>query len=185
MILIELFNALWFFLPAGIANAIPVLVSKLPILKRLNYPLDFNRTYKGIRIFGDHKTIRGLISGIIFAILIFLIQQYLYTNNEALRIFLYWDYTKINPFIFGLLSGLGALLGDAFKSFFKRRTNIKPGESWFPFDQIDFIIGGCVFLTPYIYDKPIQYISILFVYFLLHLISTFIGFLIKLKDKPI
>lgn len=185
MILTELFNALWFFLPAGIANAVPVIVSKIPVLKKYNYPMDFNKTYKGIRIFGDHKTIRGLISGIIAAILIFLLQQYLYTSNESLEAILYWDYTSINPIIFALLSALGALLGDAIKSFFKRRTNIKPGEPWFPFDQIDFIIGGCIFLSPYLYDKPSQYISILIVYFLMHLISTFLGFLLKLKNTPI
>jgi CDP-2,3-bis-(O-geranylgeranyl)-sn-glycerol synthase len=42
----------------------------------------------------------------------------------------------------GFLLGLGAMAGDAAKSFFKRRLGIAPGHPWIPFDQIDFQIGA-------------------------------------------
>jgi CDP-2,3-bis-(O-geranylgeranyl)-sn-glycerol synthase len=45
------------------------------------------------------------------------------------------------------LLGFGALAGDSIKSFFKRRVGVKPGKRWFPFDQIDFVIGALAFAS--------------------------------------
>jgi len=177
--------ALWFFLPAGLANATPVFAKRIPFLKKLEYPIDFYKTYKGIRIFGDHKTMRGLITGIIIAILTAGIQQAIYNNSPELRNALGFDFSSINFFVYGFLAGFGALIGDAIKSFFKRRVNIKPGATWFPFDQIDYIIGGIVFLIPLIRLSFLDYLITFIVWFAMHLISTYIGFLLKLKDKPI
>ena len=183
--LLELVFAVWIFLPAGIANMMPIAMAKLPLLKNWDYPMDFNKTYKGVRIFGDHKTIRGLISGIIMAIITVYLLQVLYSATPWLQSNLPIDYLKINPIIFGFLSGFGALLGDAVESFFKRRTNIKPGETWFPFDQTDYIIGGLLALALYIRFTPLQYVLIIFVYFGLHLATSYLGFLLKLKKSPI
>jgi len=177
--------ALWFFLPAGLANATPVFAKRIPLLKKLEYPIDFYKTYKGIRIFGDHKTMRGLITGIVIAILTAGIQQAIYNNSPELRNALGFDFSSINFFVYGFLAGFGALIGDAIKSFFKRRVNIKPGATWFPFDQIDYIIGGIVFLIPLIRLSFLDYLITFIVWFAMHLISTYIGFLLKLKDKPI
>lgn len=185
MNLIDLFNALWIFLPAGIANATPVIASKMAFLNKLDKPMDFGKSFRGQRIFGDHKTFRGLITGTIMAIVTFLLQQYLYQNSSWLQENLVLNYNEINPLLFGTLASLGALLGDAVKSFFKRRSNIKPGEPWFPFDQTDYIIGGLIFLLPYLAPFQYLFIQIFIVYFLLHLISTVVGYLLKLKDKPI
>lgn len=177
--------ALWFFLPAGLANATPVFAKRVSFLKKLDYPIDFYKTYKGIRIFGDHKTMRGLITGIIVAILTAGIQMAIYNNSPELRNALGFDFSSINFFVYGFLAGFGALIGDAIKSFFKRRVNIKPGATWFPFDQIDYIIGGIVFLIPLIRLSFLDYLATFIVWFAMHLISTYIGFLLKLKDKPI
>lgn len=182
---IDIFTAIWIFLPAGLANGTPVFVNKIPIINKINYPLDFYKSYKGIRIFGDHKTFRGLISGVIIAILTAIIQQSAYQGSPWLQSHISINFNDINPIIFGIFAGSGALLGDAIKSFFKRRTNIKPGEPWFPFDQIDYIIGGCIFLLPYLSSNLLFIIYIFIFYFLLHIVSTFIGYLLKLKDKPI
>jgi len=177
--------ALWIFLPAGLANATPVFASKLPVLKNWEYPVDFNKSFRGTRIFGKNKTVRGFVTGILIAILTAWLLQQWYLNDPVIRSALGFNFGSLNPVLFGFLSGFGGLTGDAIKSFFKRRTSIKPGESWFPFDQIDYIIGGIIFLLPYVRLSLLQYLLILILYFLLHLISTFIGFLLKLKDKPI
>ena len=177
--------ALWFFLPAGLAHATPVLAKRISFLKKLDYPIDFYKTYKGIRIFGDHKTMRGLITGIIVAILTAGIQQIIFNNSQELRTALDFDFSSINFFVYGFLAGFGALIGDAIKSFFKRRANIKPGSTWFPFDQIDYIIGGIVFLIPLIRLDFFEYLVTFIVWFAMHLISTYIGYLLKLKDSPI
>jgi len=181
----SLFLVLWFFLPVGIANGTPVIAKYLPFLKNLNYPLDCYKTFRGIRILGDHKTWRGLITGVLMAIITVGVQQQIYFYSAGLREVLNFDFNSINPVIYGLLAGIGALLGDAVKSFFKRRTNIKPGSTWFPFDQIDYIIGGIVFLLPYFRLSVWEYLLTFIVWFGLHLITTYLGFLLKFRDKPI
>ena len=177
--------ALWFFLPAGIANATPVFAKKIPLFDKLDYPIDFKKNFNGKRIFGDHKTFRGLITGVVMAIVTAGLQKIIFDNSPELRASLGFDFSSVNFVLYGFLAGMGALLGDAIKSFFKRRVNIKPGSAWFPFDQIDYIVGGIVFLMPLIKLELVQYLITFIVWFGMHLVTTYIGFLLKLKDKPI
>jgi CDP-2,3-bis-(O-geranylgeranyl)-sn-glycerol synthase len=85
----------------------------------------------------------------------------------------------------GASMGFGALAGDAIKSFFKRQMSVPSGESWFPFDQIDYIVGGLIMSVPFVQLKLSEYIIISIVWFVIHPIATFIGWLLKLKDSPI
>lgn len=176
---------IWYFLPAGVANIIPIFFSKLPIFKNWEYPLDFNKTLNGKRIFGENKTLRGMISGIAFAIIVVYLEVFFYKNNTVLQQIIPDNYLVINPFILGLLAGAGALIGDAIKSFFKRRIGVKSGRSWFPFDQIDYVIGGALFMSLYFPLKPAQYLLLFIFWFLVHPLATFIGYLLKLKKSPI
>jgi CDP-2,3-bis-(O-geranylgeranyl)-sn-glycerol synthase len=180
----DLLFALWFFLPAGIANMIPIPVSKISFLRRFIYPIDFYQTFRGKRIFGDHKTVRGLLFACIAAVLVSWIQVGLYKSGFG-KDFIMMDYSSVNPFIFGVLSAIGALGGDAIKSFFKRQIGVEPGKAWFPFDQVDYIIGGIICTAIYVPLTLYHYILIFVLYFGLHLLSTFIGFHLKLKDSPI
>src|SRR3989344_4567788 len=121
--MIELF---YLMIPAYIANMVPVFARKIP----WHTPLDFGKTFRGRRIFGDHKTIRGLIVGIVAGTLLGVgISQ------------LYWPF-EFSPVLWSILASTGALLGDAIKSFFKRQIGIASGQSWMPFDQIDYSIGA-------------------------------------------
>lgn len=183
--LTDLLTATIFFLPAGLANAIPVIVAKVPFLKKFDYPLDCHKTYKGERILGDHKTMRGVVFGIAIAVIAAFILQSLYLNQPWFANNVAFDFAAVNPWIFGILSAIGALGGDAVKSFFKRRTSIKPGDTWFPFDQIDYIIGGCLLLALYARITLVQYFYLLLVYFGLHLLTSYLGYLLKFKSKPI
>lgn len=184
-IILEILGAIWFFLPCGLANAVPVIVMKLPVIKKWNYPLDCYKTFRGVRIFGDHKSWRGLISGIILGIIVVGIQSSIYANSDFFKSISWIDYSHVNWIIFGFLAGAGAIMGDAVKSFFKRRMNLKPGATWFPFDQIDYIIGGFVFLLPVVHLVWWRYILIALIYFGLHIVSTVTGYALKLKDSPI
>lgn len=178
--------ALWFFAPAGIANSSPVFANKIPLLKRLGMPIDGGKTYRGNRIFGDHKTVRGFIVGIICGFIVAIIQMFLYNNSSwIVDISNSVDYSKPIVLLMGAALGFGALAGDAVKSFFKRQSGVESGKSWFPFDQIDYIIGGLLMSLPFVTLALSEYFAILFVWFLIHPIATFIGWLIGLKDSPI
>jgi CDP-2,3-bis-(O-geranylgeranyl)-sn-glycerol synthase len=178
-------EALWFFLPAGIANAVPVFAARMPGLKRYKAPLDFGKTYRGKRVFGANKTWRGLLSGMIVATLIIALQKYLFTRNLWVLELAWFDYRPATIWLLGPLFGAGALLADAAESFFKRQKGVPPGESWFPFDQIDYIIGGCLFSLAVVQLAWTKYLLVLVVWFLMHLASSYIGYLLNLKDKPI
>ncbi len=179
----KLLLALFFFFPAGVANSTPVFVAKIPILKKFNYPLDFNLKFRGKRILGSHKTIRGLISGILMGIVTMHLEYFLFKNSiDPISPI---DYTQINLTLLGGLLGAGAVIGDSVKSFFKRRVGIKPGAPWIGPDQADYIIGGILFSLLYIQLPIIYYILIAISYLIIHPISTVIGYYIKLKDAPI
>ncbi len=172
MFLDKIFFAVWFFLPVGIANCTPIIAAKIPILKQWSYPVDSYQTFRGKRILGDHKTIRGLIVGILAAIATAIIQQYLY------------KVTTINPIVFGTACAIGALGGDMTKSFLKRQFGIASGQRWFPFDQLDYIIGGILATSFFIQLSFSQYALIAIVWFALHIIFSKIGYLLKLKSVP-
>jgi hypothetical protein len=64
----DILFVIWFFLPAGLANVAPIFAAKLPYLKTLTFPLDGYITFRGKRLLGEHKTLRGVISGILVGI---------------------------------------------------------------------------------------------------------------------
>lgn len=176
--------ALWFFAPAGFANAAPVLANKIPLINKWYTPMDFGKSYRGKRVLGDNKTWRGFCFGVLIATLTYFLQRYLYVQIDFIRDFISIDYSTASIWL-GFLLGVGALLGDAIESFIKRQFNVPSGEAWFPFDQIDYIIGGILLSSLIIALKPIQNITILMVWFGLHLVSSYVGYLLGLKDKPI
>jgi CDP-2,3-bis-(O-geranylgeranyl)-sn-glycerol synthase len=178
--------ALWFFIPAGVANSAPVFANKVPLLKKLGMPIDGGRTFRGKRIFGNHKTFRGFLVGVIAAVAVSGLQMILYSNFDwAKTVSRNIDYSDPIILLVGALLGFGALAGDAFESFVKRQLSIESGKSWFPFDQIDYIIGALIFSAPLITLNTNEYITIFVVWFLIHPVATLIGWMLKLKDSPI
>lgn len=174
MIYIEnIIYAFWVFLPAGMANMTPVILAKTPLLSELNFPLDFNLKLRGLRLLGKGKTIRGIIGGVLAGITVAWMQLLLNFDLEY------------NPIVWGGLLGLGALGGDALKSFFKRQLNIDSGKSWFPFDQSDYIFGGILLSIWYIKLDWFVYFNIFWVYFGLHLVTCYFGYKLGFKKSPI
>ena len=145
-----LLQLLYFFAPAYVADMSPVLVSRS--FKALAVPIDSGRSLGGKRIFGDHKTWRGLLAGVVAGGLVSEFQRLAYQAGIARGLALI-DYSA-HPLVPGLLMGLGSGVGDAVKSFFKRRIGIPPGASWLVFDQLDFFFGAYVFVCV-VYVPPI------------------------------
>jgi len=133
----------YFALPAFFAGIVPVLLAKLKWFEFLNKPVDFNGKIGNEFIFGNHKTWRGLIFAPIAGIAVAYIQLLLYANPSlrSISILNYNDYWLL----FGALAGLGAIIGDLVKSFFKRRFKIGAGKPWPVFDQIDSAVGFLAF----------------------------------------
>lgn len=147
--------------------------------------MDFGRTYRGRRVFGSHKTWRGIVVGILIAIFIVWLQQQIANSYQLAFLEGRNDYLSGSAAILGFLFGFGALMGDALKSFAKRQLNINPGKPWFPFDQLDYIVGGCLATSIVTRLMPVEYLSILVVWFVVHLVFSYIGYILKLKATPI
>ncbi|MCX6734658.1 MAG: CDP-archaeol synthase [Candidatus Peregrinibacteria bacterium] len=181
-------SSLYFILPTYVANACPVLLQWLPF----GQPISKN-------LFGDHKTWRGFYTGYFGALVTLLLQFYLQksgflpsgsliSNSSILSaasgnsyITPLLDYEHINLLLYSFIFGIGALTGDLIKSFFKRRLNVSPGQSWFPFDQLDFIVGALIFISPFYIPVWSVILTILIISPLIHISANFIAFHLKLK----
>ncbi len=165
-------NAFYLLLPAYAANMAPVVFRSI---RFLDIPLDFGRKVWGKPIFGPHKTYRGLFFGVVSAIFIAGIQYILPFENVLL------DYS--NWIMIGTLMGVGAISGDAIKSFFKRRVGIRPGRPWIPFDQIDFVIGALVLIS--VLTLPGWEITVVAIIlsFVLHILINHIAFFLGIRKE--
>jgi CDP-2,3-bis-(O-geranylgeranyl)-sn-glycerol synthase len=144
-------------LPAYIANSIPVLFKG-------RRPIDFGKNFSdGRRILGDGKTFEGFISGLFFGTLAGAAVGY--------------------PFHSFLLA-LGALVGDIAGAFVKRRIGIPRGSPAPVLDQLDFIMGALLFVSPLYLVTIEQFIFIILVTPPIHLFTNYMAYLLKLKPHP-
>lgn len=180
-------QAMYFFLPAYIANMVPPIAGWLKVAEFLNKPIDGNKVYSDKKaLFGSHKTWRGLIFGTFVGALTYALQLNLY-KFDFFRDLSLFDYMNIKYALFALVLPLGALLGDIAFSFFKRRLKIKPGESWVFFDQADYVFG--VFFIMLFYKELFVVIGqeiwlVLFITtFFLHIGANFIGYKLKINKN--
>ena len=180
--IVLLIESLYFFLPAYVANMSASLSKNINFLKPLRVPVDFGKKINGYRIFGDHKTWRGLISGTLTGTAIAILQLYLYNVPYFEKISLI-DYKEVNILLFGFLISFGAIFGDILFAFFKRRKNIKPGSPWIPFDQINFVIGSFLLLSPFIKIEIGMWLIIFILTFFLHIIVNHIGYFLGLQKN--
>ena len=173
-----IFQLLYFFAPAYLANMSPVLVSRS--FKALAVPIDGGRSLGDKRILGDHKTWRGLLAGVVGAGLVFELQRLVYWAGIGREVALI-DYAA-HPLVPGLLMGLGSGVGDAVKSFFKRRIGIAPGASWLVFDQLDFFFGAYVFVSLVYLPPVLPALASLPIVFLANVAVNALGYSLGLKD---
>lgn len=177
-----LFETLFFATPIYAANVCAALSMSIPKLKDLSTPIDFGKTWNNKRILGDGKTYRGLIFGTFCGVLIGLLQ---YTISKQLDFEYLKDFNQASLDFFVITSfllGFGALVGDSTKSFFKRRIGIKRGRPWPPFDQLDFIVGGLLFISPVYFPGWKIVLVLAIITPILHFLTNVIGYFLKLKD---
>ncbi|MDH5807130.1 MAG: CDP-2,3-bis-(O-geranylgeranyl)-sn-glycerol synthase [Candidatus Methanomethylicaceae archaeon] len=158
MTIYEIINSsLLIIVPIYIANSVPVLVKG----KR---PIDFKKLFiDGKRIFGDGKTIEGFLSGLIFG-----------TIAGAI----------VYNIFYGFILSLGALLGDLFGAFIKRRLGLPRGHPFPLLDQLDFVFGALLLFSLFHQIIIEQVLFIILITPPIHLISNFFAYLLKLKPNP-
>ena len=172
-------------LPVAIAQGLCI---KYDWLSRLKRPLDFGKSFQGKRIFGDHKTWRGLVIHVVFCILGAALQAWLQVKGDLPSWLFLLDYEN-HTLLAGILLGLGMTAGELPNSFLKRRFEIPPGENragligalFFIYDQVDLTIGIWVFL--YFLVKPSWGLILwsLLLTLALHLSVSSVGYLLGMR----
>ncbi len=120
-------EALKFIFPAYCANGAPILTGG-------GLPIDLGRKLRdGKRVFGKNKTFRGFFAGLVVGTFVGLIESIVFNY----------------PVLFGLVTTLGALVGDLTGAFLKRRLDIPPGGLLPVIDQLDFAVGALALSLPY------------------------------------
>lgn len=172
----EIAYALWFILPAYIANAFPVIFGG-------GLPIDMGKKFPdGKPIFGSHKTVRGFIVGLIAGILTSIGQTFVLRYNTLPDFVL--------PFQFNVLIGsmiaLGALVGDLIHSFVKRRMGLVEGSPLPVADQLDFVVGAILFSLSVSVPHLSLYTVVIVVLITLptHLLTNFIAYMLGVKKTP-
>lgn len=94
------------------------------------------------RWLGSHKTVLGFGLGVAVAIAAAFAQSRIQWQGQLVN---YADWPLL-----GCACGVGALGGDAAKSWCKRRLGIAPGRPWIPADQLDFVLGGLAALSGWV-----------------------------------
>ena len=177
--------AFWFFWPAGMANMAPILITKAPFVRDWKTPMDFGIKYRGKQLFGSNKTWRGFVIGVLTALVFFLGMQQLGHHLGSFTPYLSEQGYFSLPWYIGAVLGAGTIVGDAVESFFKRQRDIPPGSSWYPLDQIDYIIGACLFSLPLVVLPLAVYVWIFIGGFIFHLFFSYVGYLTHFKHSPI
>jgi CDP-archaeol synthase len=145
-------SAKWVLLPvlgAPLAHA-PVL--KWDLLRGLKVPVDGGRTFRGRRLFGDNKTLRGALfmtAGPTLAAVA--LHRWDWYRRRLPR-----DVAEADPLVVGALLGLGVFAGELPNSFLKRQLDIPPGGQRRDAagvvvslaDQADFVVTSLALLRP-------------------------------------
>lgn len=157
---------LYFMAPAYVANMAPPFV---------RYWKGWNRPVSRWWL-GEHKTVIGVGTGVLAAILVTFIQARVAWAG-ALVAYDHWA-------ALGLRFGVGAMVGDGAKSFVKRRLGIAPGESWIPWDQVDFVLGALALVWGQAMLSWPDLATILLLSVAGHIGVNHAGYWIGIRDRP-
>ena len=119
-------------------------------------PLDFGRRFRGRRIFGDNKRLRGLIVMPLAAAASFALLGGLREQLPDWLAVGMWDISAGQYGLLGLAAGLAFMLAELPNSFIKRQLGVAPGEmpdrGWGRFlcpllDRFDSVLGVLIVVS--------------------------------------
>lgn len=182
-------SVLWVFVPVLGAPIVHAPVLTFDLLTGLKRPLDGGATIGGKRVFGDNKTWRGaivMLTGVIAATALLSLWPWFWHHLPD-------EIQDAGPWLYGLLLGLGVVVGELPNSFLKRRIGIAPGTQRHSlggvllsfYDQADFVLAIWVLLLP-IWTMSVGQAAIAFVVVTaVHLVINVVGYAVGARTAPI
>lgn len=180
---------MWVFLPVLGAPVVHAPVMKWDLLPALKVPLDGGRTFRGRRLFGANKTVRGAL--------------FMTAGPTLAAAALHrwgWYRRRLppeladrNPLLAGALLGVGVWAGELPNSFLKRQLDIPPGEQRRDAagiaitlaDQADFALASLALLRPLWRWTARDALEAVGVVGAVHLPIGFAGYLIGARSAPL
>jgi CDP-2,3-bis-(O-geranylgeranyl)-sn-glycerol synthase len=162
---LRVLELLYFMAPAYVANMAPPFV---------RYWRGWNRPISR-RWLGSHKTVVGFAAGVLAAVLVTFLQARLGWSRAIVAHDGWLD--------LGVRMGVGAMLGDSVKSFFKRRRGVAPGRAWIPFDQLDFVLGALLLVWRRVSLGWTDVALVLALSFAGHILVNHIGYGLGVRDS--
>jgi len=138
------------FIVAGLAHSAWL---RAPASRRLLLPVDGGARFRGKRVFGDNKTVRGFVVMVPAAATSFALFHVLVSRAAQSLAGDLWRLDTAGYAALGAWAGLGFMLGELPNSFVKRQLDVAPGMAppsrmgtalVFLVDRLDSIIGMLV-----------------------------------------
>jgi hypothetical protein len=153
---------------------------------QLLVPLDFGKTFRGRRIFGENKTWRGFAvivpgAGVSFLVL-------------SMCFFAPWPLSAFQYAGLGACAGLGFMLGELPNSFIKRQFDIAPGRTpanWpakalcFLVDHTDSILAMLAVVRLFVPVPALTWIAVLGFGLFIHVSFSVAMFLLGIKGRAL
>ena len=149
-------SAAWLVAALSVAGAAHVLWLRSAWARRFSQPLDGGATFRGRRVFGANKQVRGLMMMPLASALAFAVlggARDLYPEWLARGL---WDLPPAMYAALGFACGLAFMLAELPNSFLKRQLDVAPGAApqggglrplCFVIDRCDSTVGVLVVLT--------------------------------------
>lgn len=167
---VDIVKLLAFILPAYVANSSPVVFGG-------GTRIDFGKSlHDGKRLFGDGKTYRGLLAGVVFGTFTGFVVALADVGGIPLSF--------RSKMVAAFLLSVGTLVGDAAGSFIKRRMGISHGSQHEFFDQLLFL-GGALLFASIVFLPTLQEIVVLVVMtYVLHKAANWLAHKAQIKNVP-
>ncbi len=143
--------------------------------QRFGAPIDAGRSWRGRRLLGDHKTLRGFMVMVPATAIGFgLVASLLSPDPDAFGL---WPLTPLGYVALGAWAGLGFMAGELPNSFIKRRFDIAPGQPagagatraiFFVVDRVDSVVGLALALALVVPVPPLTWVYVAVVGPVLH-----------------
>jgi len=160
--------------------------------RRLMMPLDGGLRFRGRRVFGDNKTVRGFVVMVPAAALAFagLAAALSFSNTDAVAEL--WPLSIAGYGALGAFAGLGFMAGELPNSFVKRQLDIAPGSAprgWaasvicFVVDRVDSILGALIAVSVVVPTPPMMWAYVLLIGPGIHLVFSALLYRLGVKAR--
>jgi hypothetical protein len=178
------------FIVAGLAHSAWL---RMPASRRLLLPLDGGAHFRGKRVFGENKTVRGFVVMVPAAAASFAVLHAIVSRVSPSVAAELWRLDSRGYAVLGAIAGLGFMLGELPNSFVKRQLDVAPGMAppsrvgtavTFVVDRVDSIVGMLIAISLTVPTSWATWAYVLLIGPGIHLAFSVLLYRIGVKARP-